>query len=450
MTSGEFTVFPIALITVSEKRQRKRFEDIESLAASIERNGLIHPIVIRRNGELVAGERRLRAHKYLDRTEILVQFLDDIPEDEAYLIELEENVRRKSLTWQEECEAVASYHSKRLEMTPNWGLKESAGELCISVPTVSEYVRVAEYLERGDPDVVNADKFSVARGIVTRRADREKQAVMADALAAAPTIPGMAATAVSDAETVDDALSEMAAEGIDGGSPVPIIHEDFTQWTESYEGPKFNFIHCDFPYGIQMNKANAGAADKMGGYEDSEDVYWNLVYHFISRQNRFVADEAHCMFWFSMRYYTETKRLFEEGGWRVNYMPLIWAKSDNAGALPDPSRGPRQTYETAFLMTRGDRKIARAVSNVFWGPTTKRFHMSEKSLPMLQHFYRMLVDKTTIMLDPTCGSGNAIRAGKAASHRLGLEKDAEFYERACTNLREEFEDEDDIGGTFED
>jgi len=433
MTSGEFAVFPINLIHVSAERQRKRFDDIESLASSIARNGLIHPIVIRRDGELVAGERRLLAHRQLGRTEIQVQFLDELSREEAYLIELEENLRRRNLTWQEECHAASAYHSMRVASDPEWGLKHSAEELCISQQSISDYIRVAEYLRRGDEDIVNADKFSVARGIVTRRTDREKQVAMADALTLAPAMPTTTATAVSDAASADEALSAMADIGIDGASPVPIINADFREWADAYSEPtRYNFIHCDFPYGIQMNRADQGAADKLGGYEDSEDIYWELVHHFLARQNRFVADEAHCMFWFSMRYYQRTKDLFEECGWRVNYMPLIWAKSDNAGALPDPSRGPRQTYETAFLMTKGDRKIARAVSNVYWGPTTKRFHMSEKSLDMLQHFFRMLVDKTTLMLDPTCGSGNAIRAGKAAAARLGIERDPEFYERRAS------------------
>jgi hypothetical protein len=43
--------------------------------------------------------------------------------------------------------------------------------------------------------------------------------------------------------------------------------------------------------------------------------------------------------------------------------------------------------------------------------------------PMLRHFFEMFVDEHTIMLDPTCGSGTALRAAEAlkAKYVLGVE-----------------------------
>ena len=42
------------------------------------------------------------------------------------------------------------------------------------------------------------------------------------------------------------------------------------QWAESYTGPRFDVLHCDFPYGIGMDKsAQAGAEQATGQYEDS-------------------------------------------------------------------------------------------------------------------------------------------------------------------------------------
>ena len=44
---------------------RKSLGDIDSLARSIEEVGLLHPIVVRPDGRLIAGERRLAACKKL-------------------------------------------------------------------------------------------------------------------------------------------------------------------------------------------------------------------------------------------------------------------------------------------------------------------------------------------------------------------------------------------------
>jgi ParB family chromosome partitioning protein len=46
-------------------RFRKNLGDIDSLAASIDEVGLLHPIVVRPDGGLIAGERRLAACKKL-------------------------------------------------------------------------------------------------------------------------------------------------------------------------------------------------------------------------------------------------------------------------------------------------------------------------------------------------------------------------------------------------
>jgi DNA modification methylase len=133
-----------------------------------------------------------------------------------------------------------------------------------------------------------------------------------------------------------------------------------------------------------------------------------------------------------MQHYSYTLSTLTAEGWAVDPYPLIWYRSDNSGILPDPNRGPRRVYETAFFGHRGDRKIVRAVSNACATASEKSDHMSIKPFDMLTHFFRMIVDEHTMLLDPTCGSGSAIRAAKAlkAKLTLGLEINDEFARRA--------------------
>ena len=58
--------------------------------------------------------------------------------------------------------------------------------------------------------------------------------------------------------------------------------------------------------------------------------------------------------------------------------------------------------------------------------------MSAKPEAVLRHFFRMFVGPTTYMLDPTCGSGTALRAAhfRGASYMVGVEKDEEFADKA--------------------
>jgi hypothetical protein len=80
-------------------RRREDFGDIQGLADSIARFGLLHPITLDGDNNLVAGERRLRACRdVLGWMEIDARLYSELTADERREIELEENIRRKDLT----------------------------------------------------------------------------------------------------------------------------------------------------------------------------------------------------------------------------------------------------------------------------------------------------------------------------------------------------------------
>jgi hypothetical protein len=80
------------------ERRRQEMGDVNSLAESIGRYGLLHPVVVDADGRLVAGGRRILACEQLGWREIEARSLGDLTESERREIELEENLRRKDLT----------------------------------------------------------------------------------------------------------------------------------------------------------------------------------------------------------------------------------------------------------------------------------------------------------------------------------------------------------------
>jgi N6-adenosine-specific RNA methylase IME4 len=84
----------IAEISVG-KRHRVDFGDVDALARSIEAVGLLHPIVVRPDGRLIAGARRLHAFKQLGRDKIPVTVVDL---EKIVLGEYAENSERKDFT----------------------------------------------------------------------------------------------------------------------------------------------------------------------------------------------------------------------------------------------------------------------------------------------------------------------------------------------------------------
>jgi N6-adenosine-specific RNA methylase IME4 len=83
------------------KRHRFDFGDIEALARSIDSVGLLHPVVIRPDGRLIAGARRIKAFKQLGRDRIPVTVVDI---DKIVRGEYAENTERKDFTWHEAVE----------------------------------------------------------------------------------------------------------------------------------------------------------------------------------------------------------------------------------------------------------------------------------------------------------------------------------------------------------
>lgn len=433
MTSGQFTSLPTDSILVDrEARQRSTLPELEELAASIANIGLIQPIVVDRSTNLlIAGERRFTAIRdILNWSHINVQWVEDLTPEQLQLIELEENVKRVPLHWKDKCVAIAQYHNLCAQRDGAWTADKTATSLGISPKEVSARRMVYRALCDGEPLVVAADKYSVARGIMERKTSRAQDGETA--LIAAALAPTASPTEAPDTSPSDTPPSE-----VEGPGSCLIHHADFGEWYSTYTGPKFNFIHCDFPYGVGADGHHQGASDKFGGYDDSPDVYWHLLAQLEQLQTEdFVAESAHLMFWFSMEYYAPTRRRLRDLGWTVNRFPLVWFRSDNSGIMPDPQRGGRRTYETAFHCTRGDRRVVQPVSMLYPSPNSKSIHMSEKPLPVLAHFFRMFVDESTIALDPTCGSGNAVAQAllSGASSAIGVERDETFATDAIENV----------------
>lgn len=404
------TAIEISSITIDrDKRQRRSLPNIEEMMDSLKRRGQIHNIVITTDKCLVVGERRLEAAKRLGWTHIEAKFIEELDPKELRAIELEENIKRINLDWKDECAAVLEYHEFRAAEEHEWSFEKTAEELGYTGMHVRQRITVAKEIASGNSMVAEAGKYSTARGIVTRAADRA-------ALSALTDIRQVAGNPL-----------------VTGPKDEVILTADFNTWAPTYTGPKFNFLHCDFPYGIGADKFNQGAASSHGGYSDTEEDYWRLIDTVCNNLDRLLSEQCHIMFWFSMRYYDATlDYLKHKSDLRIDPFPLIWVKSDNIGILPDPERGPRRIYETALFGSRGDRKVVRSVSNALSHPSQRDEHMSIKPEGMLTHFFRMFVDSSTVMLDPTCGSGGALRAGKklGATRVLGLERDEEFADRA--------------------
>ena len=156
----------ISDIKVGE-RHRKDLGDIASLARSIAEVGLLQPIVIRLDGRLVAGVRRLEACKLLEWDDVPVHVVQTVDEELAALkAERDENTCRKDFAPSEavaigldiepmEREAAqrrrATSNAERVKFTPSEtgkALDRVAAAVGMSRPTYAKAKQVVEAAEQ--------------------------------------------------------------------------------------------------------------------------------------------------------------------------------------------------------------------------------------------------------------------------------------------------------------
>lgn len=134
-------------IIVNNDQPRKTFNEdsLKELANSIEKHGVIQPILVRKiddKFEIVAGERRFRASKLINKDTIpgIVKDLDDYEQENLSLIE---NVQREDLSPYEEALAYKSIINN-YKMTQD----ELAKALGKSRPYISNTIRLLRLDER--------------------------------------------------------------------------------------------------------------------------------------------------------------------------------------------------------------------------------------------------------------------------------------------------------------
>ena len=422
---------PLSSLVIPENRQRRVFDEkkLQELANSIMSKGLLHPPVVRFDGEvytLVAGERRTRAITSLASIDVGIQcngesfpagtlpitLLADLDPYSVREAELEENTIRDDLTWADRARAIAELNSFRADQAKDAGLPHSARDTASEIlgreaqgseiSKVTEAVIVTKHLH--DPDVAAAKTQKEAIKIIKKKAEAAHRETLAASFNLAET-------------------------------PHQLHHTSAFSFAEELPSGAFDVILTDPPYGI-----NADGFGSMAGtehsYEDSADYAFDC-YKLVAEQGfRVTKDKAHCYVFLDPRYWSEISFYFVSAGWNVWPTPLIWNKGN--GMLPKPEHGPRRTYEMILFATKGDRKVLRVAPDVITCPLVQeRDHGAQK--PVL--LYKDLLSRSALpgnsVLDFFAGSGTIFPASNALKLvATGSEINKEYYNLALSRIND--------------
>ncbi len=417
-----------------DARQRKYFDEgkLIDLAEDIKTNGLIHAPAISDEGQLIAGERRLRAIVMLHRKGELFTYMgetcppDHIPvsvipvqgkEEEVFLrlkeMELSENLIRENLSWQERAQAERELHQLRLDQTQGKQTPTAtAEEIKGAPPSPQETVRLkenlflAQHLE--DPAIARVKNRKDALRLAKEKVMRERRAALAEEY------------------KVTDPKKE---------SPHKLIHGSALE--EFPALPLFDLLLTDPPYGMDANEFGSQFL-REHNYEDSETDWPALMRGLAYQSFQRSKDQAHAFVFCHINKWGELASYFSDEGWAVWPRPLIWDKG-SLGSLPKPQHGPRFCYEAILFASKGNKPVLKTGRDVLAIPTpAKSFHAAEKPVDLYSELIARTVEPGGLILDPFCGSGTIFPAAtRQAVKAIGIEKEKEHYNTALTRLNEE-------------
>jgi len=165
----EFKEIPVYSIFVSKNlRDRVDTSDIEK---SIERVGILEPLIVKRKGdkyELIAGLRRLTAarNQGLDKVPAIV--VED--QADADLIRLSENIVRSDLTFTEKARAV-----KEIMEARGWSLKEVAEHLGVSPQSISLWMKSLEIPDETYKKLEQKGLSDTAKSYLVTKVEKEAE-----------------------------------------------------------------------------------------------------------------------------------------------------------------------------------------------------------------------------------------------------------------------------------
>lgn len=363
---------------IVENRQRIDYGELENLIESLRVHGLIQPIILSQDRRLIAGGRRLEAATRLGWTDIDVCYREVLSQDDLYILELEENIRRKDQTWQEVCLHIQTIHLLKKKLAAkdslDWGQRETAALLGInSKSALYNSLEIAKELraELGpDNKPLPTARFWSCSSLseAWRLRLRDEEDAMNKELAAraqADSVPievfEEEQTALAEFEEVASCPDALAAEReryysnhLNPPGSFEEYWEEKTKWAEQkrvevhissrfHHGDsiafmnsnpsRFNHIITDMPYCINMAMLNQqnphGGMTDIDTVEELHDVDYNLklIADFFPAAYRCTKDNAFVITWCDQMLWQRIYDCAIAAGFAVQRWPIVWSKT---------------------------------------------------------------------------------------------------------------------------
>ena len=421
----------IDVIQIGE-RFREDYGDVESLAQSIKSEGLINPITVDTESNLLAGGRRLEACKLLGWDSIDATIFKIENEYELRIVELIENIQRKEMTWAEQANLVKRINDLMKSEDIQWTQKQTASLLSMSPGHVSDQLSIADVVDQV-PALAEIgslhDAVKTYRALCVSMAESE----LSERLQAKAEASHRAEQGAEDEHQVDPhtafvqkcASSYRIEDCIEGINNLP-------------ESARFDFVEIDPPYDANFDYKYD--ITKLEIYGDR--TYSEFMREVIEASYQRMQANSFMICWFPTREYT----MFHEtlykvfGQKQVDPIPAIWYKETQPAG--DIERMLARRYESFFVAWKGKPVLQlKGLPNIFeynTGPSSARWHPVQRPIDMMVRLHEIFCPSYGQTLIPFAGSGTPINAhylrNSAPNSCIGFDLNKEFRTRFLANL----------------
>lgn len=404
-----------------DARERQRIDvagegtgSLENLAKSIQEYGLLEPILLDNQNNLIAGFRRLTASIMLGKDTIKYERMGAIDPIRAQEIELEENIRRHNLNWQEESKAVTRIHLMKMKSDPMWSADKTAEALDMSRRKVFNSLELAKAVDEF-PDVARADTQAGAM----MRLGQIKQ--------------------LDQRKT--DAKVRMQAEemGMKPKTSAAVINADALVALHEMKDESFDMAMSNPPYGVDIESVFIGERTI---YEDAAKDIVPMLYNVAKEVYRVLKGDRWFVFFYPTARLEEGKDILRSAGFDFQQVPCVWYKPNKyLSSLSNPYQSFSSQYETFFWARKGTPRFNKLrLGNVFVYDTpdhADRIHPLQMPVDLWKEILEVGSVEGESVVEPFSGSGaGGVAAYESSRNYTGIELSPEFTERSNAWLSE--------------
>lgn len=385
----------------------------DRLKVSISRYGLIQPIVLDFNNNLIAGGRRYAACVELGMEEISVVY-KDTPEGDVSLreCELEENTQRSEMPWQDRVRSIGEIHRSRSRTAAQdgdrWPMQLTGELLGLSLASVGYALQLEKLIRAGDKDILACPSMTQALDLMIQRRHDEAAKRLATRIKEqaqrvhkVATVPGPTVEGAHEPSVLPD---EPPPPQIN--LTTTVLNIDALDLLDQID--VVDHIITDPPYGIDMDMLEQeGTGMDVSRVVDTHDVEENLglLKQFIEMAS--TKFRGFMVLWCDQVNWQFLYYLGTDCGLAVQRWPITWIKPSamNQAAQYNTTKNT----EIAIVMRQKGAQLPRPVPvSTITAPTLFTKDHPFAKPPTVWHFlYSSFCREGDTVLDPFAGTGSA-------------------------------------------